>query len=103
MIDGGANVAFFDVLRRAGVRSEDVPTISFRIEEDGLRRLDVSNVAGDYAAWNYFQAIDSPENVKFLEAFRSRYGPQRSVTAPMECAYVGVKLWAAAANEAGSV
>jgi urea transport system substrate-binding protein len=103
MIDGNANVLFFDALRRAEVRAEKTPTISFRIEEEGIRRLNASAVAGDYAAWTYFQSIDSPENKTFVTSFHERYGPQRTITDPMECAYVGLKLWAAAANEAGNV
>lgn len=103
LIDGTRNAGFFDSLRQAGIRPGDIPTISFRIGEAELRRLDVSNIAGDYAAWSYFEGLDIPENKVFLAAFHERYGPQRAVTAPMECAYVGVKLWAAAANQAGSV
>ena len=73
-----------------------------RAVEDSLRRLDIAAVAGDYAAWNYFQSIDLPENAAFLKAFHTKYGPQRHVTDPMEAAYVGVKLWAQAAREANA-
>src|SRR5690606_5693485 len=58
---------------------------------------------GDYAAWNYFQGIDSPENAAFLRRFRARYGPQRVVTDPMEAAYFGVKLWGQAVADAESL
>jgi urea transport system substrate-binding protein len=102
-INGDSNVAFFRALRSAGVRPEDVPTISFSIGEEELRHLNVAQMAGDYAAWNYFQSIDSEENRKFIERFRAKYGPQRVVTDPMEAAYVGVKLWAAAVRDAGSI
>ncbi len=56
-------------------------------------------VVGDFAAWNYFQGIDTPENREFVAAFKQRYGPQRTITDPMEAAYFGVKLWAAALAE----
>ena len=102
-INGDSNVAFFRELRAAGVQSEEVPTISFSIGEEELRHLNVAQMAGDYAAWNYFQSIDSDENRTFVRRFRAKYGPRRVVTDPMESAYVGVKLWAAAVNEAGSV
>lgn len=103
MLAGDTNLLFFSALRRAEVRPADTPTFSFCIGEEELRRLDVSQVSGDYAVWSYFQAIDSPENATFLAAFRSRYGPQRFITDPMESAYVGVKLWAKAANETGAI
>src|SRR5262249_4103257 len=50
----------------------------------------------------YFQAIATPENEQFLARFREKY-PQRAVTDPAEAAYVGVKLWAQAVKEAGSL
>lgn len=103
MLMGDTNLLFFSALRRAEVRSADTPTISFCIGDEELRRLAPSDVAGDYAAWSYFQAIDSPENKAFLAAFHQRYGPQRFVTDPMESAYNGVKFWAKAANEAGAI
>ena len=58
-------------------------------------------MAGDYAAWNYFMAIDTPENAGFVGRFRARYGPQRVTSDPIEAAYVGVHLWAKAAAKAG--
>jgi urea transport system substrate-binding protein len=54
---------------------------------------------GDYAAWTYFQSVATPENALFVRRFQEEY-PQRSITDPMVTAYLGVKLWAQAANEA---
>jgi urea transport system substrate-binding protein len=76
--------------------------ISFSIGQEELRHLNVADIAGDLAAWNYFQSIDSPENHAFVSAFRAKYGPQRVLTDPMEAAYFGVKLWASAVAEAAS-
>ena len=50
------------------------------------------NLVGDYAAWNYFQTIDRPENRRFVERFRARYGQQRAISDPMEATYFGVPL-----------
>jgi urea transport system substrate-binding protein len=101
-INGDSNVVFFRELRAAGIRPQDVPTISFSIGEEELRHLNVAQMAGDYAAWNYFQSVDSVENRQFVERFRARFGPQRVLTDPMESAYNGVKLWAAAVSEAAT-
>lgn len=101
-INGDSNLAFFRELRAAGMTPEKLPTISFSIEEEQLRQLDASEVAGDYAAWNYFQSVASDENAAFITSFRQKYGPQRVVTDPMESAYFGVKLWAQAVAEAGT-
>jgi urea transport system substrate-binding protein len=101
-INGDSNVAFFRELRHAGLTPDKVPTISFSIGEEELRHLNPAHMAGDYAAWNYFQSIDSRENREFVHRFRAKYGPQRVVTDPMEAAYIGVKLWAEAVAESGS-
>jgi urea transport system substrate-binding protein len=102
-ISGDSNLAFFEALRRAGVTPAETPTISFSIGEEEILHLDVSAVAGDYAAGSYFQSIDSKENRRFVKAFRAKFGPQRVLTDPMEAAYMSVKLWAAAVNEAGGL
>jgi len=101
-INGDTNVPFFARLRAAKLTPEKVSTISFSVGEQELRRLDPTTMAGDYAAWNYFQALGGAANQQFVTAFREKYGPQRSLTDPMEAAYVGVKLWAAAVEQAGS-
>jgi urea transport system substrate-binding protein len=102
-INGNTNVAFFQELRRAGISSERVPTMSFSIGEEQLRRLDLDRMTGDYSAWTYFQSLDTPENRRFVREFRARYGQQRVVSDPMEAGYVGVKLWAQAVAESGSL
>jgi urea transport system substrate-binding protein len=58
-------------------------------------------VQGNYAAWNYFQSIDLPENRDFVQKFRARYGPDRILSDPMESAYIAVHLWAMAVESAG--
>jgi urea transport system substrate-binding protein len=101
-INGDSNISFFKELRRAGITPDTVPTISFSIGEVELRSLNLSQMAGDFAAWNYFQSLTSEENVAFVERFQARHGVQRAISDPMEAAWVGVKLWAAAVNEARS-
>lgn len=101
-INGDSNTAFFAELRKVGITPAEIPTISFSIGEAELRHLDVAAMTGDYAAWNYFQSIDSDENQRFVTSFREKYGPQRVVTDPMEAAYFGVKLWAKAVQAAES-
>lgn len=101
-INGDANTTFFKHLRDAGLTPQDVSTISCSVSEEELRHLDVDRMVGDFAAWNYFESIDSPENRKFVDAFHQKYGPQRVITDPMEAAYMSVKLWAQAVEEAQS-
>lgn len=75
-----------------GITPAEIPTISFSIGESELGQLDAEAMAGDFAAWNYFQSIASEENKQFVASFQEMYGPQRVVTDPMEAEYVGIKL-----------
>jgi urea transport system substrate-binding protein len=97
-INGDSYISFFRSLRTHGLTPDRIPVLSFSIGENELRSLDI---AGNYAAWNYFQSIDRLENHLFVSAFRARYGPQRVTSDPMEAAYIGVHLWAQAVEQAG--
>jgi len=100
LINGDTNVAFFSGLRAAGISPQEIPTISFNLEEQQLQQLTHSEMHGDYAAWNYFQSIDSPENHVFVAAFHQKSGAERVISDPMEASYFGVKLWAQAVEDA---
>jgi len=102
-INGDTNVAFYKALRAAGVTPDKIPSISFSIAEPELKSMGTSEMLGDYAAWNYFQTVNTPENDAFLEALRAR-DPKGNLTAsdPMEAGYFGVFLWAQAASDAQS-
>ncbi len=101
-LNGESNVAFFAALHQAGVSTERMPTVSFSIAETELKRMDAGAMAGNYAAWNYFQSVDSPGNRRFVKAFRARFGADRVTDDAMEAAYFGVYLWAHAVDSAGT-
>jgi urea transport system substrate-binding protein len=101
-LNGDSNVAFFRALRAAGITARDIPTMSFSIAEEELGSLPREAMTGDYAAWTYFQSVDSPMNEAFVRAFKRRYGEERVTDDPIEASYVGVKLWARAVEAAGT-
>lgn len=101
-LNGDSNVAFFEALRRAGVDSRDVPTMSFSVGEAEIASIGADLMVGDYACWNYFDSLQSAENQRFIAAFQSEYGADRVTNDPMEAAYVGVHLWSRAVVVAGS-
>jgi len=101
-INGDTNAAFFRELNNAGLTSEKIPVLSFSIAENELRQLEITNMVGHYAAWNYFQTINTPVNQDFVNRFKDRYGPERVTNDPIEAAYFGVYLWAQAVEYAGT-
>lgn len=102
-LNGDSNRYFFNELRKQGVTSAKIPTMSFSIGLSELTAFDLlSSYEGDYACWNYFQSISSPENREFIEHFRAKYGADRVLDDPMEAAHIGVHLWVKAVEKGKS-
>ena len=101
-INGDSNCSFFNELRQRGITPNVIPTISFSIAEDEIKIIGAEKMAGDYAAWNYFQSLDNKYNNNFVKNFKKKYGEDRVVDDPMEAGYVGVYLYAKAVAAAGT-
>lgn len=99
-INGDSNQAFFAALQAEGLDASSAPVMSFSLAEDELRAMP-RMPTGHYAAWNYFQCIANPDNRRFVEAFRKRFGAGRVTSDPIEAAYLQVWLYARAVDEAG--
>jgi urea transport system substrate-binding protein len=99
-INGDSNIAFFRALRAAGITPQVIPTVSFSITENELKGMSQLSMAGDYAAWNYFQSIGDGGNRAFIARFQRKYGREKTTSDPMEAAYFGVHLWAQAVEDA---
>ncbi|MCT7993750.1 urea ABC transporter substrate-binding protein [Laspinema olomoucense] len=102
-LNGDSNVAFFKQMQGAGLTADKYPTMSVSIAEEEVRAIGTEYLKGHYAAWNYFQSVNTPENKKFVEAFKSKYGQNRVTNDPMEAAYIMVYLWKQAVEKAGTV
>ncbi|GFZ76969.1 urea ABC transporter substrate-binding protein [Paenibacillus marchantiophytorum] len=101
-LNGDSNVAFFKQLKDAGITAKDITTMSVSIAEEEVRGIGASVLDGHYTAWNYYQTTDTPENKKFVEAYKAKYGKDRVTDDPIEAGYTAVYLWAAAVKKAGS-
>lgn len=101
-LNGDSNIHFFRALQEAGISAAQVPVFSTSVSESELAAMGADLMAGHYAAWNYFQSIDSPANKTFVERFKQRFGQDRVLDDPMEASYIGVKLWMDSVLSAGS-
>ncbi|MGL5879798.1 MAG: urea ABC transporter substrate-binding protein [Xenococcaceae cyanobacterium] len=99
-LNGDSNVAFFKQLKGAGLTPDKYPVMSVSIAEEEVRQIGADYLVGHYASWNYFQSVDTPENKKFVEAFKKEYGADRVTNDPMEAAYIMVYLWKQAVEQA---
>jgi len=102
-LNGDSNVAFFKQLKDAGLSAEDLPTLSVSVAEEEITGIGAENMLNHLVAWNYFQTTQTPENEKFVKAFKAKYGDHRVTDDPIEAGYFGVYLWSKAVEKAGSV
>ncbi|MBW4537939.1 MAG: urea ABC transporter substrate-binding protein [Myxacorys chilensis ATA2-1-KO14] len=101
-LNGDSNVAFFKELQASGLNPDKYPSMSVSIAEEEVKAIGVDYLQGHYAAWNYFQTVNSPASTKFVDAFKAKYGSDRVVNDPMEAAYIMVYLWKQSVEKAGT-
>jgi urea transport system substrate-binding protein len=99
-INGSSNVGFIKAYDEAGLGADNSPIISVSIAEEEAPAMGV-DLTGQYAAWNYFQSVDTPVNATFIEAFQAKY-PGRPTSDPMEAAYTSLYLYKGMVEKAGS-
>lgn len=99
---GGSNVAFYKQLKAAGVTGNKQTLLTFSASEDEVLGIGGENMAGFYASFKYFQSLNNPNNVKFVQAFKAKYGPKAVIGDVTQAAYLGPWLWKAAVEKAGS-
>ncbi|MBC2639524.1 MULTISPECIES: urea ABC transporter substrate-binding protein [unclassified Rhodococcus (in: high G+C Gram-positive bacteria)] len=92
-LNGDSNVAFFREYANVGLKPADMPVVSVSIAEEEVGGIGVQNIEGQLTAWNYYQTVDTPENKKFVDAYKARYGANKPTSDPMEAAYTSVYLW----------
>jgi urea transport system substrate-binding protein len=101
-LNGDSNVAFFKQLKSAGMTPDKYPVMSVSVAEEEVRQIGPEFLVGQYASWNYFQTVESPENTKWVADFKAKYGEDRVTNDPMEAAYIMVYLWKQAVEQAGT-
>ncbi|NEO98782.1 MAG: urea ABC transporter substrate-binding protein [Symploca sp. SIO2E9] len=101
-LNGDSNVAFFKQLQGAGLGPDKYPVMSVSIAEEEVKQIGKEFLVGHYAAWNYFQTVDTPVNKKWVLDFQETYGKDRVTNDPMEAAYIMVYLWKQAVEKAGT-
>lgn len=99
---GGSNVAFYKQLKAAGITGDKQFLLTLSVTEDEMLGVGGENFAGFYSSMKYFQTLDNPNNKKFVEAFKAKYGPKSVIGDVTQAGYLGPWLWKAAVEKAGS-
>jgi branched-chain amino acid transport system substrate-binding protein len=98
-------VPFFAQLHDAGFQNRGGQLICTYFDENLLGLLPVPHVEGLYGCLDYYQNVSDPYSKTLLGAYNNRYPDEEQFTGGSACSglYRGMKLWAAAVNEAGSL
>ena len=98
-------VPFFAQLHDAGFQNRGGWMICTYFDENLLGLLPPSHVEGLYGCLDYYQNVSDPFSKKLLGAYDERYRGKEQFTGGSACSglYRGMKLWAAAVTEAGSL
>ena len=100
------SIAFLKQYAEAGIKSQDIPVLSFCLTDLELRQLcemlDPNAIAGHLASANYFQSLDTESNQDFLRKAAMWFGVDHSsaINAVMQSAYTQVFLWGQAVETA---
>lgn len=101
-LNGDSNVAFFKQMAAAGMGPKVTPVMSFSIAEQEAVAMGPALVDGGYTAWNYYQSLALPDNTKFIDAYKAKFGKDAVITDPMIHGYIDVYVWKAAVEKAQS-
>lgn len=93
---GDSVVALHRQYRAAGLDPDSMPMASLTTSENEVAAMGGDAAAGHFTSAPYFMVWDSPENQKFVEAYRSRWGGDKVTHFVSEPSYFQVKMFAEA-------
>ncbi|WP_454817481.1 transporter substrate-binding domain-containing protein [Labrys neptuniae] len=98
---GDSIVAFYRELRNQGYSFDKLPLCSSTTTEVEIKAMGPEYALGSYVSLPYFQTVETPQNQSFVKAFKAYAGADAVTHAAMEAVYIGVHMWAMAAEKAG--
>ena len=98
---GDSVVALHRQYKAAGLDPAKMPMASLTTSEEEIAAMGGEFAAGHFTSAPYFQSFDSPENHKFVDAFRRRWGKDKVTNFVSEPAYFQVYLFKQALAKLG--
>ncbi len=96
---GDSVVALHRQYRAAGLDPEKMPMASLTTSENEVAAMGGDAAAGHFTSAPYFMVWDSPENQKFVSAYRNRWGADKVTHFVSEPSYFQVKMFAIACSK----
>jgi branched-chain amino acid transport system substrate-binding protein len=96
---------FFELLHESGFRSRGGQLVCTYFDENFLNMVPAAHVEGLYGCLDYYEAVSDPFSRTLLEQYDALYPGDARFTGGGACSglYRGLRLWAAAVTEAGSL
>ncbi len=100
---GEAAARFHQACREEGISPADTTIAGLTITEAEVQLMGAELARGHLTAATYFESIDSPANRRFVDRYRSAYGPAAHTNAMAETAWSLTSMVLAAADRCGSM
>src|SRR4051794_16647123 len=96
---------FFEQLHESGFMSRGGQLVCTYFDENFLNMVPAAHAEGMYSCLDYYQAVDDPFSRKLLAKYDSLFPGDAEFTGGGACSglYRGLRLWAAAVREAGTL
>jgi ABC-type branched-subunit amino acid transport system substrate-binding protein len=96
---------FFEQLYESGFTRRGGHLVCTYFDENFLNMVTAAHVEGLYSCLDYYQAVGDPFSQKLLAQYEALYPGNAKFTAGSACSglYRGMRLWAAAVAEAGTL
>ena len=96
---------FFEALHDSGFTRRGGQLVCTYFDENFLNMVPAAQVEGLYGCLDYYQAVGDPFSRRLLEQYDALYPGDAKFTGGSGCSglYRGLRLWAAAVTEAGSL
>ena len=98
-------VPFLEQLHDSGFSARGGRLVCTYFDENFLNMVPAAHVEGLYSCLDYYQGVDDPFSERLIEQYDELYPGSAKFTAGSACSglYRGLRLWAAAVTEAGSL
>ena len=96
---------FLEQLHGSGFTKRGGQIVCTYFDENFLNMVPAAHVEGLWSCLDYYQAVSDPFSKKLLNQYDTRYPGNAKFTAGSACSglYRGLRLWAAAVKESGSL
>ena len=101
-IVGAATSKFYRAYREAGFDPAAMPIASLTTSEAEVAEMPAEVAEGHITAAPFFETLATPAAMRFVKAYKARFGPQAPVTACAEASYFQMHIAARALGRAGT-